>query len=278
MDTRKCPECNNIISYSSKSGYYAANKNNSVCRKCASIKSGFISRFATKGENLGQNNPFYGQKHTNKTKKIISQTHKGRKKTKEELLKMSKNSSGSNNPMYNKTAYDIWVSKYGKIEADIKEQNRKRKLSKANSGKKNPMYGKPSPNGSGNGWKGWFRQHFFRSLRELAYMIYLNDNNISWINGETISIKYKFCKKNRTYRPDFIIGNKVVEIKPQKLHNTPNVTAKIKSLKKYCIKNNLTYEIIDIIIDKLKIEENIKNNNIKFMKKYEDKYNLWIKN
>ena len=33
------------------------------------------------------------------------------------------------------------------------------------------MYGRFSPRGSGNGWSGWYKEWYFRSLLELSYMI-----------------------------------------------------------------------------------------------------------
>jgi hypothetical protein len=56
---------------------------------------------------------------------------------------------------------------YGKEKANKMKNN----LSILNSGSKNKMYGKPSPQGSGNGWSGWYKGWYFRSLIELSYMV-----------------------------------------------------------------------------------------------------------
>ena len=80
------------------------------------------------------------------------------------------------------------------------------------------MYGKPSPQGSGNGWSGWYKGWYFRSLLELSYMILVIERfNISWSNGEKIKITYKnFSGINRNYFPDFLLNNKyIIEIKPK---------------------------------------------------------------
>jgi hypothetical protein len=33
------------------------------------------------------------------------------------------------------------------------------------------MYGKPSPQGSGNGWSGWYKGKYFRSIMELSFIV-----------------------------------------------------------------------------------------------------------
>ncbi len=272
---RNCPTCNKEISYSTKGAFTLANKRSSNCKKCTSLKTGFTNRYATKGKNTGSDNANYGKKLTEEAKRKIGEQDKAYTQTPEFRKKMSKVTSGKRNPMYGRTVKEIWIEKYGIKEANIREKERKKKISKATKGKKNPMYGKPSPKGSGVGWKGWYKGYFFRSLKELCYIIYLEENNISWISGESISIEYKFNGSDRTYRPDFIVNNEIiVEIKPERLHNTPNVLAKKKAAEKYCKKNRLKYKIIDMNIDTDKIL--LYKKDIKFLDKYEEKFNAFI--
>jgi len=48
------------------------------------------------------------------------------------------------------------------------------------------MYGKPAPIGSGNGWSGWYKGWYFRSLLELSFMINVIERfKMSWQNAET---------------------------------------------------------------------------------------------
>lgn len=150
--------------------------------------------------------------------------------------KLSDRTIGENNPNYNGVyskgkemiAYNklyegkTYEEKFGEEKAKKIKQN----LSEKNKGENNPMYGKPSPMGSGNGWSGWYKGVYFRSLLELSYMKYLDDNNISYINGETLKIPYMIDGVCRTYRPDFIVGDNIIEIKPYTLINT--VSNKLK--------------------------------------------------
>lgn len=275
--SRICPTCNVSIYYTSYSGYWHGNRYTTSCRRCVSIKTGFLQRYATKKHNTGKNNAFYGKHHTQKTKKKLRQSRLGKKMSNEFKKKMSTVTSGKNNGMYNKNVYAIWLNKYGKTIADKKESIRRNKLSKRMSGKKNPMYGKPSPMKSGNGWKGWYKGTFFRSLRELCYMIFLDKNKIHWETAETkkFNIRYKFNKSDRTYKPDFIINkNTIIEIKPKKLHNTKIVKIKARYAKKFCKINKLKYKIIDV---KINADDIIKNKKyIKWVDKYKQKFQSFI--
>jgi len=216
---------------------------------------------------LGEKNHFYNKKHSENSKNKI--------RNKCVIL-----FSGNKNPMYGKTVYSIWVKKYGIDVANEKLLSYKNKLSKRFSGTNNPMYGKLSPQGSGNGWSGWYNGWFFRSLMELTYMIkFIEKNNWIWESGETerYNIKYLDYRGNeRTYHPDFIINNKImVEIKPIKLWNSDGVQRKKNAAELYCVKHGMIYELINIdeIID---INELINKKLLTFTKKYSEKFKLLI--
>lgn len=264
---RNCPQCNKIIKYESRSGYISANTNNNKCYKCS------YDQCLGKMDFAGENNPFYGKKHSKQTKEKLKTVDKSYTQTEEFKQTMSKATSGKNNPMYGRSVYDVWVEKYGKERADKKYKELQKKHSDNNKGEGNPMYGKPSPKGSGNGWSGWYKNNYFRSLRELCYMIHLDMNNINWTTGEKISIPYEFYGK-RTYRPDFIIDNQMIEIKPIKLHKSPSIMAKKQAGEAYCKQHNMSYQLIDWPIDNDLIDDNI--DNIKFLDKYQKKYETYF--
>lgn len=48
---------------------------------------------------------------------------------------------GENNPMFGKSVYSVWVEKYGKEEADMRQEKQSRNISNKNSGENHPLYG-----------------------------------------------------------------------------------------------------------------------------------------
>ena len=172
--------------------------------------------------------------------------------------------------------YDYWVIKHGKEQADVKMKEYGKKRSKLHSGKNNPMYGKPVPKGCGQGWKGYYKDFYFRSLRELSYLIYLDENNIKWESAESkkFTIKYRnYDGTHRTYRPDFLINDRIlIEIKPKRLQKSPLILLKTAAAIEFCENKNLEYQIIDFPINKYKIQNELNKGNIKFSKNYKQKF------
>lgn len=170
--------------------------------------------------------------------------------------------------------YALWVQKYGKEKADQLIKEKGRRHSEIISGKKNPMFNKPSPQGAGNGWKGWYKEtHYFRSLRELAFMLQCDHDNLVWKSAESkqYTIHYEFNGRPRTYRPDFIIETTLYEIKPTKLHNSPNVAAKRAAAEAFCASCGLTYSLQDIEINFASIWTAYQDGRVKFDRGYGQK-------
>lgn len=182
-----------------------------------------------------------------------------------------------------KSMYDYWIIRYGKEEADSKMSEYGKKRSAIHSGRNNPMYGKPSPNGSGNGYKGHYKNHYFRSLRELSYIIYLDKNNIKWESAEQkkFNIKYNnYDGTDRTYRPDFFLveTNTLVEIKPIRLQNSPLILLKTKAATDFATKNNLTYKIMDFEINSDFIKTELDKGLVIFKRDYKERFLSSIQN
>jgi len=263
---RKCPGCGDEILYKSVVTLNNAIKNNSKCMRC---------------NNSGKNNPFYGKKHKRETiDKFVKSNVKNLSKYKTEDFKkkMSIVTSGKNNPMYGKSFYDVWVEKYGLQIADKKMQDFKLKQSKNNSGENNPMYGKPSPSGSGNGWSGWYKGLFFKSLKELSFIITLESKGVKFESAEKKKFKIKYVdwdNQIKNYFPDFFIAetNTIIEIKPTHFFNSKNVLCKKEYAEKFCSENGFKYEIIDPIRIKDKDIIDMYNSGLlKFIDRYEIKF------
>ena len=234
--------------------------------------------------------------HGERTSKIGEYNKRQKGKTLEERLgkivadKIKKNLSecngGENNPNFG-GKYSNWShthkKRIGKTWEDLYGTDRaaamKEIASKNSSGSNNPMYGKPSPVGSGNGWSGWYKSFYFRSLLELSYLKYLIDNNIKFEIAEIkkYAIQYFNTIKNKeaNYFPDFYLidTQEIIEIKPKKLLGTQQNKDKYKAAKKKLKKKFiiLTEENITKLSDD-EIKELYDNGSLKFIKRYEEKY------
>lgn len=154
----------------------------------------------------------------------------GKEKADKAKHNISLSCSGKNNHMYGSGKWNgpnhnkhlaSWKDKtFEEIFGYDRAQLIKAKLSAASSGKSNPMYGRPAPTGSGNGWSGWYRSIYFRSLLELSYMVHLTNGNIRYESAELKKFRVEYG--NKTYCPDFhlVDTNEVVEVKPKHLVTT----------------------------------------------------------
>jgi len=210
-------------------------------------------------QKTGDRNNFYGRRHNTETINKIS----------DGLIEYYSNNSG---PMTGKSVYETWVDKYGITEADRKMIIYSNRLSESRMGEKNPMYGKPSPGGSGNGWKGWYKGFFFRSLLELSFIYQNKDTDIR--SAEFMKIEYiSYIGSKRTYSPDYIIGNILYEIKPMKLFKSKSVSLKAKAASIWCENNNYIYELVEPIKIDFETIKNLFNcGEIVFTDKYKIKF------
>jgi hypothetical protein len=174
--------------------------------------------------------------------------------------------------------YDCWLKRHGKEEAEKRLISFKQKLSLANSGKNNNMYGKPSPQGAGNGWAGWYKGWYFRSLLELSYMVnVIESGGLRWESAEKRELMITYTDyegKIKNYFADFLINkNTLVECKPKRLWNTPKVTCKKTAAENFCKINNMVYQLTDT--EKISYEQLKKlydDGLVKFLSRYEEKF------
>lgn len=244
--TRNCPTCNKILTYTQKYSVQKANKINSICKKCTK-KHKWSLEFNCVSCDI---------KLLFKRSQKIDSLHQCR----------SCQNKGENNPFYKK--------EHTEEAKQLNSISHKGKL----KGKDNPMYGKPSPQGTGWGWSGWYKGWYFRSLLELSYMIkVIEKEKLIWESAETKKFMIPYVNSDgyeRTYFPDFLVaGNRLIEIKPRRLHKSVAVLLKKQVAEKYCLEKGWNYEILDP--KKLTNKELISlydNGDIKFLPKYEKKW------
>lgn len=264
MYYRNCPQCGKELSHTTKKNRNSAKKKQRHCYNCARLlfyqtpageeAKKKLSEY-NRIHNQGVGNPFYGHTHSKDSLERMSNAQKNKDnsvyRTKEFKEKMSKITAGEKNPMYNRKVYDIWLEKYGETEAKARLSQWSKKQSANTKGSKNPMFGKPTPNGAGNGWGGWYKEWYFRSLRELSYMINVIElNQYQWERGEKLSIPYtNYDGAERTYRPDFLLnGSIIIEVKPKKLMETPANRLKKEAAISFCSQNGYEYRMVDVKI------------------------------
>jgi hypothetical protein len=193
--------------------------------------------------------------------------------------------SGKNNANYGGTWHGInpGIEQKGKTYEQIhgieKATIIKEKIARFSRGENNPMYGKPSPNGSGNGWCGWYKGWHFRSLMELSFMINVIERfGFKWKTAESKKYMVSYVDyngKKRNYFSDFILDEKyMVEIKPIHLINSITNRKKKEYAIEFCNQNNLKYKLITSV-KKLtfnEIKTLVENNKIKFVDRYQIKF------
>lgn len=265
---RNCPECNKEIIYKAKQSYNIAIKENRLCRSCSK-----------KGDRNVMKRPEVLEKFVAENNPMYGKTlydhwlsKYGKDEADRKYVEHAKKSVVHNN-VWRNSVYDIWVKKYGKEKADQLRIEKFNKASASLSGKNNPMYGKPAPIGTGSGWSGWFRGIFFRSILELSYLKYLIDNEIKFESGELL--KHRIDIGDKSYFPDFYLTEteEVIEVKPKVLINTAINKKKFAAARQiHGSKFKVLSEgdIIKLTDEEIKILHD--SGELVFTKKYEEKF------
>jgi hypothetical protein len=105
---------------------------------------------------------------------------------------------------------------------------------------------------------------------QVNYKLILNDVDDDDLEQLKKAIKYYDEKgKARTYSPDFIINNEVIEIKPEKLKNVSVNLKKFEAGRLWCEENNYQYKVItpnylsdDVIYNMWQTKQIIFNNRV----------------
>lgn len=275
---RRCPKCLCLLTYVNVKNRNRAEKHQQQCGSCsakdAALRSGCKERIKNRRSYKGKDNPFFGKRHTEETIEYLKKCV-DRQYTQTDEFRKNSARTGSSNGMFGKSFYDIWVERLGKEEADRKYAEWLSVQSKNSSGPNNPMFGKPSPRGSGGGWGGWYKGWYFRSLRELSYMIsVIEAKNHKWRSAEVKEFDIPYINYDgisRTYRPDFILNEKtLVEIKPKRLMETPSNVLKKEAAIQFCSDNGLEYRVVDVkILETDMLIKLFEDGIIQFNKKYQ---------
>lgn len=236
-----CKECTKVINFTQRTTYKLSLRKSKYPGLCSSCVK------------KGERNPFFDKKHTKESmEKMIETSNNSEERKKyyekiksEEYRKYLSDWMTENSPMRGKSYYTVWIDKYGKEIAD--KMNDECSLKKSVKGEKNYWFGKTPPYGSGNGWSGWYKGWYFRSLLELSYMVNIIEKyKIKWETGENNKYKiiFEYNESIKNYHPDFILNNKyMIECKPKNLWKTNLVELKANAAKEFCEKNGLIYKL-----------------------------------
>lgn len=257
----KCDKCGKIF----KRYYFDVLNNDKYCSSCtASVRISNYNK-STKGLSFDER---LGEEKSKVAKSKMSAKMKERRRNGD--LKDATWTS------YNKKQKGkTWEERFG----DDRAAEIKRKLSLSVSGENNPMFGKPSPSGSGNGWSGWYKDFYFRSLLELSFLIRNEDLKLK--SAEGVSITYiNSAGTTRSYHPDFVCDNTIFEIKPKRLCGAADNKLKFASAEEWCKENGFLFKVLtEDNIERLSFDE-IKElhdtNKIKFLDRCELKYKEFI--
>lgn len=268
---RQCPRCQNPVFHSNRDERDRAQHERKICRGCQA--NDYKVRFK------GDKNPFHGRSHTEQTKRNLSLAHKGKRLSPEHRAKCVPYLH--RNRVIVRDYLSYWIGKLGEEAGRARFEAYQARLSDRNRGKANPMYGKPTPQGSGNGWKGWYRGWHFHSLREIQFYLQAEADGRKCLKihaHKAYRVPYTDSHGTaRTYLPDFLLDDKfIVEIKPKKLWNTNENRPKFDAAKAFFAAKGLTFQVIDIQPDAMTLKEKYLAGEITFTNRYENRFRRHI--
>lgn len=195
-------------------------------------------------KNSGKGNPFFGKKHSKKTKKQMSDNHADFTGDKNPLVKWLEKEP-NNRKVFSTKLKTAWTEKF-------KDENVRRQFCENNSKTISKLY----VNGFNpytNCERGWFisekfkNKFYYCSSYEKKFLEFCEaSNKIKALQRLSFVIPYKDeIGKRRNYYPDFIVNQIVViEIKPKSMLNYNHNKQKIAAGKKYCDKNGYEYKLL----------------------------------
>lgn len=215
-------------------------KQNKGIKRSKGYKKFISKKFSGKG------NPFFGKKHSAKTKAKMSRNHADFCGEKNPFKKWYWNQPEDTRNKYKKLCAEKWIV--------IKNNPKKyQELCERDSERTAILHmdGKCKSYGRGHKHGHFFskkqnKKLFYRSSYELDFLkICEVDGDIKSFDNAKLRIPYK--DKNgftKNYIPDFVVNNKfIIETKPISLMNYSSNPLKMKYAKDFCKQNNLSYVV-----------------------------------
>ena len=218
----------------------------------------------------GENNPFFGRRHTEETKEKIRNREitDTQRSSARETLKRNRN---------RRKIFDIWVDELGAEAAERRLDEYRQLQSENNRGAGNPMFGKPAPKGSGRGWSGWIDSIFFRSKMELSFIVHMLREGILFESAEKkrYGIEYVVDDNIKTYYTDFYLveSGEFIEIKPRNLLGFGTNPEKFAAARRIHGDNFKIFTEDDFhILERREIDELYENGRIEWVERFDKKY------
>jgi len=97
-------------------------------------------------------------------------------------------------------------------------------------------------------FKGYYKQWYFRSLKELSFALLCEKNHQTWESAEVPELSVTYIDvygKVRTHWADFLVDKKtIVEIKPRAHQKGKTVQAKAEAMKQFCQEKGYRYMMV----------------------------------
>lgn len=131
-------------------------------------------------------------------------------------------------------------------------------------------------------FKGWYKGWFFRSLKELSYVLLCEKNGLKWRTAETdeFAVYYTdlYGRKKKHWADLFVDEHIIVEVKPSKHQKGKLVQLKAQAMKKFCDEKGYTYMMVSPRkVAKAELETLIKKGMITFTEESEEKITQYLK-
>lgn len=221
---RICPQCHTDIIYKTKQGFINGERVNALCRSCFNKNLALDEEIKEK-QSIAAKNRIRSDEEIQRAK---------------DLLKIHGNK---------RSLQEIWSEKFDEDTTEKLLEERNTKVSIATTGESNPMFGKLPAKGTGQGFSGYYKGTYFRSLHELGVIInWLEPEGLEWESAEDYKYMIPYVNAKgvkRNYFPDFFVNGLLIEVKPRRLWNTEDVQIKREAGVKFCKERGWEFVITD---------------------------------